>query len=296
MIDIKHLNTLMALQQCGSLVKAAQRLFTSQSALSHQLKELESRLNCQLFERKTQPILFTRQGHLLLELAENILPMVADVEKQLVQPSEGVQQTKTIGIECHACFQWLLPGIREFNQGEDDFQLEILSESLFDGQQAILNSDIVMLFSDQLPVVTRIHSEKLADFEVVLLVDNNHPLAQKSYVSASDLLNERLLTYPLEIERLDIFRDLLLPAQCKPRSIKQVDNTNTMMQMVAAGMGVASLPNWAISSYVKQGLLSAVRLGEVGIHRSLYVHCLHANLDLIRQFVALVKPQFLQLE
>ena len=294
-IEIKHLRTLQSLQQSGSLIRAAESLFTSQSALSHQLKELESRLHCTLFERKSQPIQFTQQGYLLLELAKHILPQVDTVESQLRQPVLTDKHSKIIGIECHACFHWLLPVIRHFNHSPSDYRVEILSESLFDGQQTLLQQDIAMLFSDHQPTNTDIGSEKIGEFEVVLLLDKNHRYVQKPFVSAEDLCSERLFTYPLEIEKLDIYSDLLRPAQCRPESIKQVDNTNTMIQMVAAGMGIAALPNWAVNSYLKQGLLTTVRLGPAGIQRSLYAHCLHENLALMQDFIEQVKQHFLQI-
>ena len=54
-IELRHLRTLIALQDTGSLVEAADRVFLTQSALSHQLKDLEERLGCTLFIRKTRP-------------------------------------------------------------------------------------------------------------------------------------------------------------------------------------------------------------------------------------------------
>ena len=52
MIDIKHLKTIATLKETGSLVNTARELFLTQSALSHQIKDLENKLDCQLFERK----------------------------------------------------------------------------------------------------------------------------------------------------------------------------------------------------------------------------------------------------
>ena len=74
MIGIKHLKTIATLKETGSLVNTARELFLTQSALSHQIKDLENKLDCQLFERKTHPVRFAPQGLLLLELAHEIMP------------------------------------------------------------------------------------------------------------------------------------------------------------------------------------------------------------------------------
>ncbi|MDO6805974.1 LysR family transcriptional regulator, partial [Wenyingzhuangia sp. 1_MG-2023] len=59
MLEIKHLRTLVALRDGGTLVEAAKRLYLTQSALSHQLKDLEDKLGVRLFVRKSKPIRFT---------------------------------------------------------------------------------------------------------------------------------------------------------------------------------------------------------------------------------------------
>src|SRR6188474_2723622 len=82
-IDIKHLKTITALAEQGSLAGAALNLNLTQSALSHQLKELETRLNLELFLRKSRPLVLTAAGQLLLGLARQVLPALAQTEKQL---------------------------------------------------------------------------------------------------------------------------------------------------------------------------------------------------------------------
>ena len=64
MIEIKHLKTLQALRNCGSLAAAAASLHQTQSALSHQFSDLEQRLGFRLFVRKSQPLRFTPRGEI----------------------------------------------------------------------------------------------------------------------------------------------------------------------------------------------------------------------------------------
>ncbi|HFC53411.1 MAG TPA: LysR family transcriptional regulator, partial [Gammaproteobacteria bacterium] len=62
MLEVRHLRTLRALHQYGTLAKAAERLHVTQSALSHQLKDLEQRLEVRLYHRKGKPLRFTPAG------------------------------------------------------------------------------------------------------------------------------------------------------------------------------------------------------------------------------------------
>ena len=75
-LELRHLATLLALRDAGSLVDAAERVNLTQSALSHQLKALEERLGTALFERKSRPVRFTPAGARLLQAADRILPEV----------------------------------------------------------------------------------------------------------------------------------------------------------------------------------------------------------------------------
>ncbi len=83
MIELRHLRTLMALKESGSLAGAAKKRFVTQSALSHQIKELEQRINSPIFVRKSKPLSFTEEGSRLLHLAEEILPKVQATETVL---------------------------------------------------------------------------------------------------------------------------------------------------------------------------------------------------------------------
>jgi len=76
MLEVRHLTTLLAIEEAGSLMEAAERLHVTQSALSHQLKDLEGRLGVELLVRRTRPVRFTTAGLRVLTLARDVLPRV----------------------------------------------------------------------------------------------------------------------------------------------------------------------------------------------------------------------------
>src|SRR3546814_9609874 len=94
MLEIRHLKTLHALRETDSLVEAAERLHLTQSALSHQFKELEERLGLQLFVRKTRPVRFTSAGLRLLQLADLMLPQLRSAERGLARLAGGTARSE----------------------------------------------------------------------------------------------------------------------------------------------------------------------------------------------------------
>ncbi|PLY43063.1 HTH-type transcriptional regulator MetR [Lelliottia sp. F153] len=265
MIEIKHLKTLQALRNCGSLAAAAATLHQTQSALSHQFSDLEQRLGFRLFVRKSQPLRFTPQGEILLQLANQVLPQIASALQSCNEP----QQTRLrIAIECHSCIQWLTPALENFRQNWPQVEMDFKSGVTFDPQPSLQQGELdLVLTSDILPR-SGLHYSPMFDYEVRLVLAPDHPLAVKTRVTPEDLATETLMIYPVQRSRLDIWRHFLQPAGISP-NLKSVDNTLLLIQMVAAKMGIAALPHWVVESFERQGLVVTKTLGE-GLWSRLY--------------------------
>lgn len=270
MLEIKHLKTIRALAQTGSLTKTASWLHTTTSALSHQLKELEQRIGHPIYIRKTSPIKFTAEGELILNLAESVLPKIQETEARIQDMRRQTQGNLRLAIECHSCFQWLMPAIRQFHKNWPMIELDFNNDFMFDAMPGLNDGELdLVITSDAFPSES-LHFEPLFDFEMVLVCSPEHPLASKKFVKAQDLRHETLLTYPVEANRLDIYRQFLHPANCQPRQVKKVDQTLMILQMVTADLGVAALPAWAVLEYQQQGLVASCKLGEQGLYSQLF--------------------------
>ena len=142
MLEIRHLKTLHALRETDSLVEAAERLHLTQSALSHQFKELEERLGLQLFVRKTRPVRFTSAGLRLLQLADSLLPQLRSAERDLARLAGGTAGRLHMAIECHSCFQWLMPTIDQFRDAWPEVELDLASGFSFAPLPALARGDL----------------------------------------------------------------------------------------------------------------------------------------------------------
>ena len=72
-MDIKHLKLVKTVEEEGSLTKAGDKLFLSQSALSHQLKEMETQLGASVFHRLNKKLVLTSVGKIVLQSAHKVL-------------------------------------------------------------------------------------------------------------------------------------------------------------------------------------------------------------------------------
>ncbi|KAB7696795.1 LysR family transcriptional regulator [Plesiomonas shigelloides] len=270
MIELRHLRTLQTLRDSGSLTAAAQQLHQTQSALSHQLNELEQRLGHPLFIRKTRPVKFTPQGEQLLTLASSILPQVSLVEEALRQHNTALRPALALAIECHSCIQWLMPTLTRFGQEAPQTEVRFTAATAFDPQPRLLQGELDMVITSDVQARAGIYYAPLFDFEIRWVMAPQHRLATHATVDAAELQDERLLVYPVPKQRLDIWRYVLQPEQITP-TLKPVENTLLQLQMVAAGMGIAALPHWAVFDAEQQGLLCSRQIGDKGLWRRLYL-------------------------
>ncbi|OZT15800.1 HTH-type transcriptional regulator MetR, partial [Serratia marcescens] len=265
MIELKHLRTLQALRSSGSLAGAAAQLHQTQSALSHQFSDLEQRLGFKLFVRKSQPLRFTAQGEILLQLAEQVLPQISQALQACHEPH---QTTLRIAIECHSCIQWLTPALDNFRQRFPQVVMDFTSGVTFDPQPALQQGELDLVMTSDILPRSGLHYSPMFDFEVRLVLAPDHPLAGKPHIEPADLSDETLLIYPVQRQRLDIWRHFLQPAGVNP-ALKNVDNTLLLIQMVSARMGIAALPHWVVESFERQGLVVTKTLGD-GLWSRLY--------------------------
>ena len=270
LIELRHLRTLSALRDTDSLVEAAERVFLTQSALSHQIKDLEGRVGCSLFIRKTRPVRFTSAGNRLIKLADELLPLVHTAELEVAKLAGGESGRLVMAIECHSCFEWLLPAIAVYREEWPDVDLDISSGFHFEPLPALTRGDLdVVITADPLQD-KGLSYFPLFSYEAQLAVSKRHPLAGREWVEPEDLAGETLIAYPVDRKRLDVFSLFLAPAGVEPRGVRQAELTAMMIQLVASGKGVACLPNWALHEYRERDYVALTSLGEEGVWPTLY--------------------------
>jgi LysR family transcriptional regulator for metE and metH len=279
LIELRHLKTLVALRDTGSLVEAADRLFLTQSALSHQLKDLEYRLDCTLFVRKTKPPRFTSAGRRLLNLADEVMPMFKLAERDIARLAGGEAGRLHICIECHSCFQWLVPCMDKYRGNWPEVELDITGGFNFAPLPALVRGDLDLVITSDPVDLPGIAYVPLFRYEAMLAVGPQHKLSQRSFIEPADLRDEVLIMYPVERDRLDIFTRFLDPSDVEPQEIRTAELTAMVVQLVASGRGVASLPNWSLAEYEPLRTVVAKSLGEHGLWATLYAAIREDQMD-----------------
>jgi LysR family transcriptional regulator for metE and metH len=289
MLERIHLTVIREVDRQGSLTAAADVLCLTQSALSHTVKKIEQQLGTAIWKREGRTLRLTQAGQYLLGLANRLLPQLEHAEQLMRQYAKGQRGALRIGMECHPCYQWLLKVVSPYLLSWPDVDVDVKQKFQFGGIGALFGYDIDILVTPDPLHKPGLRFEPVFDYEQVLAVGRQHHLAEHAHIQPEQLSDEILITYPVEIERLDIYNQFLLPAGCAPKSRKVIETTDIMLQMVASGRGVAALPRWLVDEYAGKVAIKPVRLGQHGIAKQIFlgVRETDAEIDYLKAFVDL---------
>ena len=268
MLDRSHLQIIREVDRQGSLTAASRVLFLTQPALSHAIKKIEQQLGTRLWSKEGRNLRLTQAGQYLLGLANRLLPQLEHAEVRMRQFAEGQRGTLRIGMECHPCYQWLIKIVAPYLSAWPDVDVDVRQKFQFGGVGALFGYEIDVLVTPDPLYKAGLRYEAVFDYEQVLVVSRQHRFVGKAFVTPKQMSNETLITYPVEIETTDI-----------------------MLQMVAAGRGVAALPRWLVEEYAGQADICAVRLGRNGIAKKIYLGVREADveIDYLKSFVEMAR-------
>jgi LysR family transcriptional regulator for metE and metH len=294
-LEFRHMETLMALAECGNLSKAAERLCLTQSALSHQLKALEAYYGAAVVEKNVRPLRFTAIGQRLLTLARAVLPLVAEAARDVARLAQGHAGPLRVAVQCHNCFDWLMPAMDSYRSLWPEVELDIISGFVVDPLPLLERGEAELaVIHDEPQPHPHITFSPLFRYESVGLMSPRHRLAAKDWLEAADFAGETLITYPVPDEMLDVMKHCLIPAGVNPKR-RTAELTVAILQLVASGRGIAALPSWTVGNYIERGYVVSRPIGPGGLRCELYAATTRAGSEAayIKEFIALTRTQSL---
>jgi len=268
-LELRHLRTLIAVNEAGTVSRAADRVHLTQSALSHQLKALEAHYGTPMVKRQGQSVKLTESGRVLAALGRTVMAEIQAAERDLGKIGRKPAGTLRIALECHTCFDWLMPIMDTFRKHWPEVELDLVS-GFHPNPLALLadNKTDLVIGSENKPRRGIVY-HPLFRFEVLAVMPTDHRLRAKRYLDAQDFAQETLITYPVPEDRIDLLRRVLKPAKVHPRR-RTTELTVAILQLVASRRGVAALPNWGIKNYLDYEYVIARRIGRGGLWSDLY--------------------------
>ena len=267
-IDLRHLRLVVAVSDSGGQTRAARKLNLTQSALSHQLRDLESRVGAPLFIRASRRMVLTAVGERILASARRVLHEVETLERDLItEASAGGAGVVRLATECYTCYHWLPGVVTAFRQEWPRVDVRIVAEATANPVRALLDGalDLAIVAGDV--DERRLGCTSLFEDEQVVVVAPTHPLASQTFVDPEDLREEHLILYTTHSSESSVLREVLRPAGVEPQNLTRVQLTEAIVELVKAGLGVSVLARWAIAPQLRDRSLVGIPLTARGFHR-----------------------------
>ena len=294
-LEVRHLALVAEIAATGSVTRAAERLHLTQSALSHQLRDLESRLDAPLFLRLGRRMMLTPAGERVLASARRVLDDLARVEddvRALAAPGTGVLRLCT---QCHTGYHWLPPLLDAFHLRYPKVDVQIVPTATDRPIEALVEGEIDLAFLTDRSDDARLVLRTVFKDELVAVVPPAHPFARRAAIEPADLSGAHLLLYNADRRGSDVFRYVLTPAGVEPGRVSRVPLTEAILELVKAGQGIGVMARWAIEPAIRSGVVRAMRIGRRGVFRDWRAATLRARVEppWQKDFVALMAARAL---
>jgi LysR family transcriptional regulator, regulator for metE and metH len=266
-LDVRDLRLVQAVTEQGTLTRAGNVLFLTQSALSRQLSDLEKRLGVGLFQRSGRRMTPTPAGERLLEAGRDILARMERAEEEARGAASTSEAILRFATECYTCYHWLPSVLIEYRRRFPRVEPRIVASATRKPLSALLKGQLDLAVISTPVRDRRVSTTPLFTDELVAVVSPEHEWAKRTYVNAADFAEQNVLIYSVPRSDSTLFREVLDPAGVTPKSTSRVELTEAMLELARAGLGVAFLARWAVAPCARSGALVTVRVTKKGLQR-----------------------------
>jgi DNA-binding transcriptional LysR family regulator len=257
-MELHHLRYFEAVARLGHVTRAAHELHIAQPSLSKQIQALEAELDVALFDRVGRRVELTEAGRLLLPYARRIVREVEDARRALQQWGSLEHGHVAIGAPPTVGAHVLPQALATFHQRYPGIELRLLEMGAA-RLAALLEEGGIDLAVISVPFPDLASAELLTE-ELVVAVAEAHPLAQQRAVRSAELAQEQFIMFPEGYELRSRTLQFCRAAGFEPHVALDGGETDTVMRLVAAGLGVALAPRLAL-----EGVAGIVGLSVVDV-------------------------------
>ncbi|WP_428330634.1 LysR family transcriptional regulator [Mucilaginibacter sp.] len=252
-IAIHHFKLVDTISKEGTLTKAATTLHLTQSALSHQLKELERELDVEIFTRQGKRLHLSEQGYRFLRSSEKILAEIKSLEEDIRNYKSGKTGKLSISMQCYTAYHWLPGIIKYYKKQWPDINIQILSDATRRPLEYLMNGDLDIGIIRTQMVNTKIRYEPIFEDRLTAVLSKDHPLAKKDIIDIADFHGQELILplYDPSYQDTPVIEALIQAQQVKPKTLHRIHYTDATIEMVNAGLGITVMADWIVEPYLK---------------------------------------------
>lgn len=265
-MDLKLLTCFAAVADELHFGRAAQSLGILPSALGRNIRLLEEELGMRLFLRSTRNVALTRSGHALLHEARRLLSDIDAAFDRVRAAAVGDERVFRIGAIDSAMTGLIPPLIHDFKDLLPDLELVLVEDKTAKLLPKLLSGALDIAFvRPPAALKPEIEFDFLLDEPTVVALPMRHPLARMAQIRVQDLGDVPLII-PSPRNRphsYNLTMRLFVSAGLEPRIVQQAEEKQTIVNLVATGIGAALVPHWT-SRISIEGVVYRPFVNELG--------------------------------
>jgi DNA-binding transcriptional LysR family regulator len=245
-MELRHLRYFVAVAEALSFTKAAENLHTAQPSLSRQIKDLEDELGVRLLNRTKQLVTLTDEGRSFLADAKRVLALAAETVESVRRLHSGEARALNIGYVSNLFYDLLPKTLSSFHESFPAVSVNLFDLSCGEQFRALEDGKLDLGFVGlHEPIARRgLEFRKIASYRTVVALPKDNPLTDKTTVDLKALapmffIGMSEASYP---GYGDWLTKTCERAGFTPKVLQDVDLERTMIHAVAAGLGVALVP------------------------------------------------------
>jgi DNA-binding transcriptional LysR family regulator len=255
-MEIHQLRYFVAVAEEGSFSRAAAREHVAQPSLSQQIQKLEAEIEQRLFDRLSRTVVVTEAGKCLLDYARKILVEISEARRCLDDLQHEISGRLSVGAILTMAPYVLPKLIREFQARYPKVVLEVVEDTTERLATRLEEGTLDVAIMSTCQQSPALKPQSLGKEALLVLVPNQHHLAQKKKIGWSDLKSEKfLLLHEVHCLSAQVCQ-LLARHNLRPELALRGAQLSTIAQMVATGMGVSVVPQMMVEHQLPNGCVA----------------------------------------
>ncbi len=296
-MELKYFKLIKTIVEEGSIANATERLFLTQSALSHQLRDLEGRLGFKVFNRTRNKWELTQEGTELYKLANKLFSAMDEGFSAIKHIKEGSKGSIKLSAECQSFFHGIPKFVQKMGMLYPEITIDFALGATHQTISQVLSNEIDLAIVTSKPTSEDLESIKVFEDEIFAVVHKENHLNNLDHLEAGDFSNIHLLINSFPLEGVAVYEHFLKPNGIYPIKISAIPFTEITLSMINANMGIMCAPKWQLSSFKLSKELAFKRIGKNGLKRKHYlvVQKKQRHKKYMHDFISSFEEEFLEI-
>ena len=270
-MELKYFRLIKTIKEEGSIANSTERLFLTQSALSHQLRDLEERLGFKVFHRKRNKWELTQEGSELYKLANKLFAVIDEGFSAIRHIKDGSKGSIKLSAECQSFFHSIPSFIQKMGVLYPEIEIKVSLGATQQTLSQVLSEEIDIAIITSKPKSDQVASIPVFKDEIFALMHKENALSHLNFLTADDFEDTHLLINSFPLDSVAVYQALMKPNGIIPKKVSAIPYTEITLSMVAANMGIMCAPKWQLHPFKLSSDLVFKQIGKNGLQRTHYL-------------------------